>query len=343
MAGEDRTTPSSLALYRALEEKPYSFGFFTALRRLECAHKDKARIGTSSRPVEDPVRFGQEPSLAFAPSTISQFKVSESGCCPRLNVLFYGLFGPNGPLPLHLTEYARDRMRNSDDSAFTEFANIFHHRMLSLFYRAWAEAEPTTSLDRSDDDRFTCSVASLIGLGIPTMRDRDAMPDFAKLYFAGRMANQTRSAEGLLAILRYYFDIKATLTQYVGEWLNIPRESRMRLAAMMPGCALGQTTTLGTRVWECQHKFRLSFGPLSLTDYQRMLPGGASLTALIAIVRNYVGDEFNWDIQLILEKAEVKPAVLGVFGQLGWTTWVTETEPTDNLGNLYFNPMQEVI
>ena len=343
MAGEDRTTSSSLALYRALEEKPYSFGFFEALRRLECLHKDKARIGTSSRPVEDPVRFGQEPSLAFAPSTVSRFKMSESGSRPRLSVLFLGLFGPNGPLPLHLTEYARDRMRNSDDPTFTEFANIFHHRLLSLFYRAWADAEPTTDLDRSDDDRFTYAVASQIGLGIPAMRNRDAMPDFAKLFFAGRLANQTKSAEGLLAILRYYFDIQVTLTQYVGEWLNIPRQLRMLLGAAMTSCALGQTTTLGTRVWECQHKFRLTFGPLAISEYQRMLPGGASLTALIAIVRNYVGDEFNWDVQLIMKKAEVKPAVLGVFGQLGWTTWVTETTPVDDPGNLYFNPMQEII
>ncbi|MEN8168298.1 MAG: type VI secretion system baseplate subunit TssG, partial [Pseudomonadota bacterium] len=103
------------------------------------------------------------------------------------------------------------------------------------------------------------------------------------------------------------------------------------------------TTTLGERVWECQHKFRLTFGPLSMDDYQRMLPGGTSLTALIAIVRTYVGDGYNWDVCLILNRSEVRPTLLGEFGQLGWTTWMSDEVPDQDPGDLYLNPMQEVI
>jgi type VI secretion system protein ImpH len=258
-------------------------------------------------------------------------------------VLFFGLFGPNGPLPLHLTEYARARMRNEGDPTFARFADIFHHRFLSLFFRAWANAEPTVSLDRPDDDQFSAMVASQIGLGSPALRDRDAMPDFAKLYFAGRLSSHTRNAEGLLAILHSYFHIPATLSQFVGEWLNIPPRSQMRLGTSRLTCALGETTTLGELVWECQHKFRLTFGPLNMADYQRMLPGGSSLTTLIAIVRTYVGDEYNWDVCLILQRTEVRQAVLGEFGQLGWTTWLSEHVPDHDPKDLHLNPMQEVL
>jgi len=343
MAGENRAAADPVALFQALGKEPYKFGFFQALRRIECAHSGKARIGTSLRPTEDPVRFGQEPSLVFAPSTLSSFKTSKGGFPPRLSVLFFGLFGPNGPLPLHLTEYARDRQRNSDDPTFARFADVFHHRMLSLFYRGWADTQPTTGLDRSDDDRFSHFVGSLFGIGVPALRGRDAMPDFAKLHYAGRFSCPTRNAEGLLALLGDYFEMPVRLQQFVGEWLDMPEDSRMRLGESLQTGALGQTTTLGGRVWECQSKFRLTFGPLDMDDYQRMLPGGLSLTTLIAIVRSYVGDEFNWDVNLILKKECIKPAKLGEFGQLGWTTWMSQETPDHDPGHLYLNPMQEVI
>ncbi len=77
MAGEDRTASSAVSLYRRLQQEPYKYGFFHALRQIECHHPDKARIGSSFKPVEDPVRFAQEPSMAFAPSTLSSFSAFE--------------------------------------------------------------------------------------------------------------------------------------------------------------------------------------------------------------------------------------------------------------------------
>ena len=68
-----------------------------------------------------------------------------------------------------------------------------------------------------------------------------------------------------------------------------------------------------------------------------------NLTALIAIVRTYVGDEYNWDVCLILDKSEVRPAILGEFGQLGWTSWLSDQIPDHDPADLYLNPMQEVI
>ena len=343
MAGEDRTTTDPVELFSELHNEPYRYGFYNALRRIESHYSDKPRIGESTRPGEDPVRFSQEPSLAFAPSTLAGFEYSHDGFPPRLSVLFFGLFGPNGPLPLHLTEYARERIRNEDDPTFSRFVDIFHHRLISLFYRTWANARPTTSLDRPHEDCFSRFTGSLSGIGTSSLRSRDDFDDDAKLYFTGRIGCQRRNADGLLAILGYYFHVPVQLEQFVGEWLDMPARSQLRLGASPNTCLLGQTTTLGERVWECQHKFRVTFGPLSMADYQRMLPGGESLRILIAIVRTYVGDEFNWDVHLILNRNEVRPAKLGEFGQLGWTTWMNEQEPENDSGQLYLNPMLELI
>lgn len=91
---------------------------------------------------------------------------------------------------------------------------------------------------------------------------------------------------------------------------------------------------VGSRYWECQQKFRIRFGPMGFSDYQRMLPKGESICRLIAWVRNYVGDEMSWDLQLILTAKEVPRISLGKEGQLGWSTWLGSREFEKDMDNL---------
>jgi type VI secretion system protein ImpH len=237
-------------------------------------------------------------------------------------VYFFGLFGTDGPLPLHLTEYARDRKRNGRDPTLQRFADIFHHRMMSLFWRAWADSRPTVSFDRPAEDRYATYVGALAGLGMESMRQRDAMPDLTKLHFAGLLANQTRHAEGLAAILSAFFTMPVRVDSFVGAWLTMEAPDWTRLGGTPQTATLGGTALLGARVWSRQHKFRLVFGPLSLADYLRLLPGGQSFHRLIPIVRNYAGDTLVWDVNLVLKRDEIPDTVLGRQGRLGWTTWL---------------------
>ena len=342
MASKDRAENNRVTLYRSLADEPYRFDFFQALRLIECSNTENSRIGSSQRPNDDPVRLAQEPSLAFAPSTISEFEIREAGMPPRMSVLFFGLFGPNGPLPLHLTEYARERIRNHGDEAFAAFADIFHHRFATLFYRAWADAQPTTSFDRPLDDRFAARVSSLIGNGYEPGESRDDL-NYVRLNFAARFLNQTRNGEGLLAVLSAYYDMPVSLEQYVGQWLRIPGTLQWRLGENPESGSLGLTSTLGEKVWQCQQKFRLEIGPLNLQDYQRLLPGGKGLGSLVKLVSSYVGDELDWELKLLLKGEEIRPVSLGQYGQLGWTSWLPSSYSADQFDQLCLNPMQEVI
>ena len=143
MAGTDRAEADRVAFFAALEARPYEFDFYQALRRLEALFPEHPRLGRSIRLADDPVRLSQEPSLAFAPATLAGFRRGKASARARMSVAFGGLFGPHGPLPLHLTEYARDRIINSADPTFARFLDVFHHRMLSLIYRTWAAAQRT--------------------------------------------------------------------------------------------------------------------------------------------------------------------------------------------------------
>ncbi|HET6235196.1 MAG TPA: type VI secretion system baseplate subunit TssG [Acetobacteraceae bacterium] len=324
-------------LYADFAAAPWDWDFYQALRRLEAAHPDRPRIGRSVRPAQDAIRLAQIPTVGFAPATLAGWDGEQDGNPARLLVHFLGLFGPDGPLPLHLTEYARDRTRNFRDSSFQHFADIFHHRALSLFYRAWANSRPTVSFDRPEDDRFALYVGSLIGLGMDSLRDRDAMPDLTKLHFAGHLACQTRHAEGLSSILSEFFHVPVRVECFVGAWLALPDADRTRLGQSPRTAALGHTALLGGRVWSRQHKFRIVIGPLDLIDYRRLLPGGLSFHRLIPIVRNYVGDTLIWDVNLILRREQVPSICLGRQGQLGWTTWLTPRNASTDAADLFLD------
>jgi type VI secretion system protein ImpH len=305
-----------------LQAKPYEFDFLQVVRRLECEFADKPRVGCSEHPAQEPVRFGQEPSMAFAPSTIASARSAGPDGPVRLQVHFLGLLGPNGPLPLHITEYVRDRLRNAHDPTAARFLDIFHHRMLSLFYRVWASHRQTVCRDRSEDDRFAAYVASLIGLGTPGLQHRDSVHDDAKLFFSGRLAAQGQNAEGLRAILGDYFGVEVEILQFVGKWASLPPEYHCRLGSSPAVASLGRTVVIGRRIWDCQQKFRIVLGPLSFDDFTRFLPTGRSYRALVDWVGNYVGQQLDFDVQPVLRAPEVPGTSLGSQGQLGWTTWL---------------------
>lgn len=331
------TATKPLTLVERLEAEPFRFGFYQAMRLLEARYRNNPRFGTSARPAQDAIRLGQEASVAFAPSALASYRPAQDGRKPLLRIRFFGLFGPNGPLPLHLTEYARNRDRNEHDPTFLAFADMFHHRAISLFYRAWAVAQPTVAFDRPEDDRYSCYVGSLLGLGTNALRCRDAMPDLAKLHFAGHLANRTRHAEGLGAILSEFFAMPVRVACFIGDWLTLPDSDRSRLGDGARTMALGQTSMLGGRVWSRQHKFRVVFGPLDLVQYERLLPGGLSFHRLVPIVRNYAGDTLSWDVNLILKRAEVPATSLGRQGRLGWTTWLSPRRNPGDAADLFLN------
>ena len=315
-----RTTPDFLSFMAALGEKPWAYDFYQTLRRLECLHPDKPRFGRALRPADEVVRLGQEPSLAFAQSSLARVAPAANGRPPRIEVRFFGLLGPNGPMPLHLTEFARGRILHSGDPTFARFLDVLHHRYLELFYRAWAQAQPTVSLDRPREDRFGIWLGSLGGFGTPAVRQRDALPDFAKLHFISLLSRQIRNAEGLGKLLGGFFQVRVEVEQYTGHWMPVPQSERTRLGGSF--CELGVNMVVGARVWDRQHKFRLRIGPLTLQQYQSFLPGHEGVAQLAAAVRNYVGFEFHWDARLVLAAAEVPKLKLGGPDRLGYSSWL---------------------
>lgn len=338
MAARDGLGADDLTHYDRFCQTPQAFHIFQALRVIEAQFPAAPPLGTSKRPMEDKVRLGQEAELAFPRSTIRSY--TPPGAKPGvLTNRFFGLFGPNGPLPTHLTEYARERAINSRDPTFLAFADMLTHRMMSLLYRAWTTGQPSPGHDRGAGGQFDRKVAALAGFDGAAMQGRDAMPDAARRHFAAHLSAGPKHADGLVAMLQAFFHAPVSLQQFVGSWLDLEPGDRWQLGSM---AGLGRTTSIGTRVWSRGAKFRLRIGPLGFEDYKRLLPGSASVTRLTSIVRAHVGDVLDWDVNLVLRGDQVPRAMLGGDTRLGQTSWIGRRDPARPADDLYLSPQNQI-
>jgi type VI secretion system protein ImpH len=321
VAGPVGTPPGDLSALARLAAEPYRFTLFAALRLLEQSFASQPRLGESRKAADDRVRLGHAPHLSFAPSDVASFE-HQPGAPMSLEQYSFGLFGPNGALPIHLTEHAYERRRHKEDATFVDFLNVFQHRLISLFYRAWANSDPATSFDRLESDRFVTYVGALIGMAPEAARDGDEVLDYAKLGRAGHFSQQTRSAEGLEAILTDYFELPVEIRPFSGAWLSIPEAMYCRLGGNPESGQIGRSATVGTASWQCQHKFEIVLGPLDRPAFTNFLPGAPGLTELHALVRLYTNDEWTWQLRLLLRDVQVPGIRLGSTGKLGWTSWL---------------------
>lgn len=319
-------------LFAALAQDATGFDFYNVLRLVDARGPGAAPLGRAPHPRDEPLRLTQQPSLAFAPAALHSYQAGTAAHgLGRLAVYHFGLFGPHGALPTHLTEYAQERLLHAKDETLARFCDIFQHRMILLFYRAWADCQAVTSLDRPDRDAFSRHVGSLIGLGQGSVRRRDAVPDHAKLHHSGHLARPQRNPAGLCQALGDWLRAPVQLQEYQPQWLALGPGDRTRLTgALQAGglglgpsaSCLGQGAVLGERVPDVQHRFRLRIGPLPLAEFERHLPGRGRFFEVRDWVRNYLGVELAWDLRLVLRRADVPPTRLGRQGQLGWTTWL---------------------
>lgn len=332
-------TPGQYAdrLKKDLIAEPFRYEFLHALRALGQIYPDAPFPGDATRPRQEPYRLHQRVDLRFAPSSIESIREDPERKLLEFMVYFLGLSGPNGPLPIAWSEYVLERNRQFDDVTLESFFNIFNHRILALFYKSWALNHPAVDYERGTQSRFSRLLRSFIGLGTEGLEKRDTVDDRAKLFFSGHLRPLVRHAEGLASVLSGYFEMPVRIDEFQGQWLTLPENARCRLGESAETGLMGSTLIVGSNIWECQLKFRIVFGPLSMSDFQRLLPQGEGFGHLRDWVRLYIGLEFAWEVQLILRRDEIGLVQLGETAYLGWTTWLTSGPVDEDRGDLLIN------
>ncbi len=328
MAAESgRSDPS---LVDRLFQEFFRFDFFQAVRLLEAIYPEKKPVGYSPSPKDEAVRFQADVSLNFPPSAIQDLEPATGDSEPaKMTAAFMGLTGPLGVLPRHYTELMIERGRRHDDAP-RAFFDLFNHRLISLFHRAWQKYRFQIGFERnarsgSGYDPFSLHLFDLIGMGTGGLRGRLEFGDAPLLFYAGLIGQQPASASATCSLLGDYFGTPLKIVQFVGQWLDITPENRTRLGQANNG--LGTSAVAGTRIWDQQSKFKLRIGPLSFAEFKQFLPDGDRYRPLVEMTRYSAGQEFDFDIQLVLKAPEVPWCRLGdARARLGFSTWLKVQE-----------------
>jgi type VI secretion system protein ImpH len=308
-----------------LRRKPYTFDFFQAIRLLEKFRPERKPVGKFVHPDAEIAHFRAHPSLAFPASQIQNLEWSEDGPA-RMLVNFMGLIGPEGVLPNPYTSLIIERQREGDNT-LRDFLDIFNHRIISLFYRAWRKYRVDVACERGEREQFSRHLLSLLGLGTEGMRDRQTLSDDSLIYYAGLLSQRPRSAQALQQILSDYFDVPVAIEQFSGGWYRLDPETQCRLwQENTDSGELGFGAVVGDEIWSQQSRVRIVIGPLTLERYADFLPDGQSFEPLRGWVRFFSNDEWDFELKLILEREQVPACTLGADGvsgpQLGWVSWV---------------------
>jgi type VI secretion system protein ImpH len=362
----------NVALSDDLKNDARRFDFFQAVRlllRMARSPKrptdasgllgtDRGPVGLDLAPMQEIVRFRSTPSLTFPSTEVVEIRPGRPPANPlaperppELVASMMGLVGPVGVLPQHYTSYLISRIRELDRS-FYEFLDVFNHRTISLYYRAWEkyrfpiefERLQTSPIRGDEEDLFTFCLYSLVGLGTGGMRRRQEVDDETLLYYAGHFAHWPRNAVSLEEMLRDYFQLDFEVKQFQGQWLMLSEDDQ----SVLPSPAephgrnnqMGLNLIAGSRVWEVQSRIRLRVGPLSYRDFQRLMPSGDRLRRVGHFARTYVGPELDFDVQPVLLAAEVPWCRLGGDddpSRLGWNTWVRSGEMPRDADDVIFD------
>jgi type VI secretion system protein ImpH len=314
------------AVKEELFEEAFRFEFFQAVRLLEKMFPAASPVGKTDLPSGEAVKFRTRIGLDFPASELHELseKYDEKTGEKHLELIvnFMGMTGASGVLPTHYTELVADRVRHRDHTLH-DFLDLFTHRAVSLFYRAWKKYRFPVSYE-SGKDEFTEYLFDFIGLGTNGLRGKLFLDDESLLPYGGLIAQKPHSSSAIRNLISDYFGVPAEIQQFKGQWLRLDHESITKLG--QENSVLGDTAIIGTRFWDDQSKFRLVLGSLTFKEFQSFLPNGTAYKPACAILRFMVGQELDFDIQLRLKAKEVPGTVLTTRAMrrpmLGWTSFL---------------------
>lgn len=338
MGTHSRGTDSPLD--RTLFDKGYSFNFFQAVKLLEILYPDKNSVGVHSEATREPVRFASKVSLEFPASDIEQIRVPGAENDPAaMAVNIMGLAGAMGPLPAAYTELILERVWKKD-TALRDFLDIFNHRLISLLYRVRKICRIGFDFSSPQHSNVARYLYSLMGLGTAGLQSRMHVPDRALLFYTAHFARQGRSMAGLRSLLSDYFGVSIQGRQFKGQWHQIADDQITMIGVLGQNQTLGDTATLGTKVWDQQGKFELRVGPLTAEELLLFLPDGTAFAPLCELTRFYVGNELDFEIILIAKMGDIPtPALGGTFSpRLGWTSWLGSREKNADHDTVRLSP-----
>jgi type VI secretion system protein ImpH len=294
--------------------------FVPLVALLEQLTSGAVRVGGDGPPAEEAIRFRHDPSLTFSSGDVSQVRLvprvdewgqSHGGPKHVFEVVttFLGLTGASSPLPGYMVEEIAQE--DPDRPLRQQFLDLFHHRLLSLLYRALTRYMPEAEATRAGDDVWTRRVLALAGLDTYERGPSVGLSVSQLLRLAPLLATRARTGRtlelALSDVLREDLgEARVTVRQFSGSWVEVDAEQRMMLGKL--NSHLGRTSMLGGKLFDRAGKFIIGISPLEGGTYHRLLPEGDLSPLVREVVALVVRDPLECALEL-----GVREDVLGAF------------------------------
>lgn len=310
-------------------------GFYPLMLLLERMRPDRAPSGTAL-PAEEGIRFRHDPALSFSTGDVGTLEVRKLPPDPEditaeprevveITTTFLGLTGTVSPLPSY---FAEEVLHEDSESRQREFLDIFHHRLISLFYRARAKFDIPNARQSSGADAWSNRLLTLLGYdaaaGDPAAF---GVPSWRLLRLGSLLAERDLTAPALEVALADLLgedlgDARVSVEQFVGTWAEVAPDQLSRLGRSCT--ALGRDLLLGRRVFDRAGKFRIVIGPLSSEGYARFSEGGGPLRRIAELVATIASDHLEYEVILWLSREAAPSMQLTSTGKtrLGKNAWL---------------------
>lgn len=309
------------ALLQRLLDQPQKFDLFQAISLLERegVAGGCAEIG---EPGTEAVRLGSHLSLGFEASDVRAASTQPpTGEAFRLTTPVLSLAGHAGPLPTAFTEMLLER-QGAKDFATADFLDIFHHRLLSLFYLNRKRRRP--GLAWSSPQASTIARVSARVCGLQTDTHASHRP---RLRHAGLLGGAPRSMAALCALLSDRYGMPFTGEQFVGGWQRLEEDELTAIGDAHRPPELGRTAFVGRRVWDQAAGIRLSADGQPLERVLEFLPGGELHDDFKAAVRHFLPSALRVEVCLRPAAGELPSGRLtgSEAPRLGWNAWMGDS------------------
>lgn len=312
---------NTVGIVQQLLDEPYRFEFVQAVRLLEGL---LVRHGVPrSAVLTDYLQFRNSTSLSFPASEIESLSALGDGPVKTegellaalkkgelrqlsLTPAFIGLLGNQGALANHYSERITDHEHYHHDQAPRAYMDLFSNRMVALFYQAWRKHRLEIWCADDARDGLLTLLLSLSGNGARHV------PDAVAGYYAAAFRQRPVSASMMERVLSDYFAIPIKVVSNPGRWHVLGKSHATQLGRQ--NSQLGAGFVLGPRLWRRDLKVALRLGPLTKAQHHHFLKDGASAKALRHMLSMFDTPTLQYEVQLILRKAEVQPARLSATG-----------------------------
>ncbi|MFJ2992474.1 type VI secretion system baseplate subunit TssG [Pandoraea sp. NPDC087047] len=330
-----RDLPDLDPLVQDLLARAPQMSFMQLCRVLELRAPDMPGLGTRNSPEHEAVRFRPWPRMGFPSAEVVAVERDEDrpDAPPTLRTTFLGLYGVDACVPSHMVDDIT--LREEGFEAVAAFLDQFHHRTVTLLYRAWKKYRYPENFRSGGHDEHSRSLLCLAGFPDGDKPQRAGLPGVRMLAILGLLIQRTRTAEGLagtIAVAAPGVDVK--VESFFAKTVSAGTPRPLTSAPGANARGLGADYVLGRRLAYRHGAVEALLHPTDSTQVDALLPGTPQNAELMAMIALYMGTTADVYVRLVVPSTMAPKPRIGIADtvhapRLGWTSVLPGGERRD--------------